>query len=129
MVDFHETAVPVGNPMLARGTAYSVPSRHAAEQTKLYFCGEWKERAVPVALAKSPSPNPHRQILSGVRDLIQNPRPDRSRNLLQPLLDLQRLRASLGFDIDHDVTDLRIGLQVLAGDVDLLFGENRVDAG
>ena len=31
------------------------------------------------------------------------------------------------FDVDHDVSDLGIGLQKLAGDVDVFLGEDRVD--
>ncbi|MNF76214.1 hypothetical protein D3C85_1525940 [compost metagenome] len=44
------------------------------------------------------------------------------------LLELgERLLAVLRLHVDHHVTDVAAGLQVLTGDVDPLFGEDLVD--
>ena len=40
---------------------------------------------------------------------------------IQPALQIQRLFALLGFDIDHHVADRGVGLQILRGDVDPLL--------
>ena len=61
--------------------------------------------------------------------LIQNASPQGSFYLVQPALQFQCFGAFVGFDIDHHIADPGIGLQVLTGDIDALFGEDRVDGG
>src|SRR5579864_249145 len=58
--------------------------------------------------------------------LVQNTRANGAWDFFQLSFDYEGLRGLIRFNIDHNVSDLRIGLQILARDVDVLFGENAV---
>ena len=60
---------------------------------------------------------------------IQNPRTQRTGNFLQPFSQLPGFCAPMRVDINHDIADPGIGLQVLAGNIDLLFRKDSVNLG
>src|ERR1039457_7204992 len=70
-----------------------------------------------------------RIIFIGVFHSVQNARANGAWHQFQFAPDGYRFGALGGLDIDHHVAYLGIGLQILTRDVDLLFGEYRVDGG
>src|SRR5579883_95312 len=59
---------------------------------------------------------------------VQDASADGTWNCLQPPLELLGGGGFAGLDVDHDVADFGVGLQILAGDVDVFVGKHGVQS-